>query len=66
MTTTAETTTTTRTCPPSDVADMIVPWPEVQPGEVVLWDGEFRRDLRRHWLVGTFAPASTHAMMIPL
>lgn len=41
MTTTTETT-ATRTCPPSDVADMIVPWPDVQPGEAVLWDGEFR------------------------
>lgn len=35
-------TTTTRTCPPSAVADMIVAWPDVQPGDVVLWDGEFR------------------------
>lgn len=34
--------TTTRTCPPSDVADMIVPWPEVQSADLVLWDGEFR------------------------
>lgn len=41
MTTTTETT-TTRTCPPSAVVDQIVPWLAVQPGEVVLWDGEFR------------------------
>jgi hypothetical protein len=41
MTTTTETT-ATRTCPPSAAVDMIVPWPDVQPGELVLWDGELQ------------------------
>lgn len=32
-----------RPAPPRcEVADQIVPWPDVQPGDVVLWDGEFR------------------------
>lgn len=30
-------------CPPSAVADMIVPWPEVLAGDLLVWDGEFRR-----------------------
>ena len=39
MTTTSE---TTVTCPPSAVHDMIVPWPEVGEGDLVVIDGEFR------------------------
>ena len=29
-------------CPPSAVADKILPWSEVREGDLVLWDGEFR------------------------
>lgn len=29
-------------CPPSSVVDMIVCWPKVREGDLVLWDGEFR------------------------
>ena len=32
------TTTVTRT--ECEVADQIVPWPDVKPGDLVLWDGE--------------------------
>ena len=38
----AESTQSKTTCPPSAVADMIVPWPEVREGDALLWDGEFR------------------------
>lgn len=38
--TTTEETSTAIACPPSAVVDQIVPWPDVQPGELVLWDGE--------------------------
>lgn len=33
------TTTITRT--ECEVADQIIPWPDVKPGDLVLWDGEF-------------------------
>jgi hypothetical protein len=29
-------------CPPSSVVDLIVTWPDVQEGDLVLWDGELR------------------------
>lgn len=41
MTTTTET--TTRTCPPSAVADQIVPWHEVREGDAVLFMGHLRQ-----------------------
>jgi hypothetical protein len=40
MTATAPATKTA--CPPSAVADQILPWQEVQEGDLVVWDGEFR------------------------
>ena len=39
-------------CPPSSVADAIVPWPEVREGDLVVWDGEFRLITRMIGFVG--------------
>jgi hypothetical protein len=36
------TTGTPVTCPPSAVRDMIIEWPGVREGDLIIWDGEFR------------------------
>lgn len=32
---------TTLSCPPSAVVNLILAWPEVGEGDLILWDGEF-------------------------
>jgi hypothetical protein len=63
-----------RPCPPSAVADQIIPWAQVRKGDLLLWDGEFRTvgDISQigaddEWLVlldgerDPTIPAGTHA-----